>query len=749
MIDAQNVNHFHLSGIIQNLKDSQFVIPDFQRDFEWSPSDVRELLRSIFLDYYIGSPLLWKSKEENFAALSCIPIYGQDKKSSDARYIVLDGQQRLTAIYYASVAPDIVFPNRQNRILFYIRVDKFIEGDYESAFTNLSVTDGKIDAFNSKKEQFEKHFFPISALGAVWGPGNWITDYIKHWERQVSILKEKNDKITEAIAKQNVKNAHKFQEMLTDITQKYQITAMVLDQDLEIEKICDIFTRINSRGQRLDIFDLMNAMLKPSGVQLRKLWQSVEPKLNNVLETRKMDIYILQVMSIIKQVYCSPKYLHNLVPPHSNTKVLSNGYSNKCNLIKSNKEFNKLWDDAYTACLGTLKILTKPQSYGVLESKYLPYAPIIPVFAALQEFTNTFEVSQRFLANSKIRIWYWASVFLKRYSGSTESTSSRDFLAVKDWIQYGDSHEPTFINEFWKDIEKIDLRSESKRGTSIYNGLVNFFVTQGIKDFTTGEIPIYSELEEFNIVPNSWITKVSTKEVSNSILNRTLVSKQLGIKKNEMPNSYFKRLFQNFDDRVVKEVLNSHLISSKVYSILLRDNFNESDYLEFLSERQKFVVSTLKSFIASEELSSTENSEQFDKEKIKDAELLLREIIDKVLEGSLDDIPPKIIHRLNQTKVKDLKKNILIDNQEFSILRGLLEYSNISDLMNIIICDQLWSRFSAIFLDKSNVELRLKQLSEIRNPNAHHRKINKITQKDGEAALLWIENIAQSIKGKL
>ena len=33
-------------------------------------------MRSICLDYYIGSLLLWKGKQETFAALSCEPIYG-------------------------------------------------------------------------------------------------------------------------------------------------------------------------------------------------------------------------------------------------------------------------------------------------------------------------------------------------------------------------------------------------------------------------------------------------------------------------------------------------------------------------------------------------------------------------------------------------------------------------------------------------------------------------------------------------
>lgn len=52
----------------------RFVIPDFQRDFEWTPQDVQDLMRSIFLDYYIGSLLPPKGKPATFAALACEPV---------------------------------------------------------------------------------------------------------------------------------------------------------------------------------------------------------------------------------------------------------------------------------------------------------------------------------------------------------------------------------------------------------------------------------------------------------------------------------------------------------------------------------------------------------------------------------------------------------------------------------------------------------------------------------------------------
>ncbi|MCK4246215.1 DUF262 domain-containing protein, partial [Candidatus Bipolaricaulota bacterium] len=119
MKGAQKPDHVSLTGLVDWIGEGRFVIPDFQREFEWKPWDINELMRSIFVDYYIGSLLLWKGTEENFDALSCEPIYGYHANGKPAQ-IVLDGQQRLTAMHYTFFAPDDQLPNRVNRFLFYI-----------------------------------------------------------------------------------------------------------------------------------------------------------------------------------------------------------------------------------------------------------------------------------------------------------------------------------------------------------------------------------------------------------------------------------------------------------------------------------------------------------------------------------------------------------------------------------------------------------------------------------------------------
>jgi hypothetical protein len=313
MKDAQKPDHISLNTLIGYLRDGRFVIPDFQREFEWKPWDVRDLMRSIFLDYYIGSLLLWKGKSDNFAALSCEPIYGYhgDWKPE---YIVLDGQQRLTAIYYAFLAPDKPLPNRRNRFFFFIHVDKFMSETYDEAFGYEWLTRRWAKVLANKDAQYASHLFPFAVVGATgWELYSWVQGYESFWKDKAAKADAEGDKTAATLADTHAKSAKEFGEHLKGITEQYQISYIELDKDLKLDKVCDIFTQINSRGVRLDVFDLVNALIKPKGLQLKQMWRDASARFDDV-QTEKMNVYILQVMSILRQSYCSPKYLYFLLP---------------------------------------------------------------------------------------------------------------------------------------------------------------------------------------------------------------------------------------------------------------------------------------------------------------------------------------------------------------------------------------------------------------------------------------------------
>ena len=370
MKDAQKPDHVSLTTVVNRLRDGQYVIPDFQREFEWKPWDIRELMRSIFLDYYIGSLLLWKGTPESFEALACEPLYAYEGKGEQS-HIVLDGQQRLTAMYYAFLAPDAPAPSRQNRFLYFIRVDRFMDEAYDEAF-DYDWTRRGISLLTDKAAQFEHHRFPLAVVGqGGWELGNWVQQYEAHWRTREAGAREANDEEAGQSAGRHAEIARKFGEHLRDITQEYQIAYIELDQKLEIDKVCDIFTQINSRGIRLDVFDLINALLKPRGLQLKHLWREAEPKLGFV-DTERMNVYILQVMSILSQAYCSPKYLYYLLPGQEKKVREPDGSLRREVLVPDIESFERRWHSAVDALGRTIELPRHPQMFGAISSQLVP-----------------------------------------------------------------------------------------------------------------------------------------------------------------------------------------------------------------------------------------------------------------------------------------------------------------------------------------------------------------------------------------
>ena len=396
-----------------------------------------------------------KGKKESFESLSCESLYGFDGHPRH-EWIVLDGQQRLTAMHYAFMGPKKHLPNRTRRALYYVRIDRFINEEYDEAF-HYEWDSQRLQAlFADQEALFERHMFPCSVAGAGgWSLYEWMQAYGNYWSAKAAVADQEGDPGAAADARRYVDNGRQFGDHVKDIIEKYQISYIELDEDLEIDKVCDIFTQLNSRGVRLDVFDLMNALLKPKELQLKLLWRQAAPRLE-FAETSKMNVYVLQVMSILRQGYCSPKYLYFLLPGEKKPVRDHDGTRRREVLVPTVADFRKRWDQAVDALDDALDLLRHPQEFGAISAKYLPYTSILPVFAALQAHTKTLPLERQFDAQRKLRLWYWASVFTNRYSGSVESTSARDFVDVSNWMD-GSGPEPWLVAEFKSAFRQLDL----------------------------------------------------------------------------------------------------------------------------------------------------------------------------------------------------------------------------------------------------------------------------------------------------
>jgi hypothetical protein len=739
MKDAQKPDHVSLTILVNRLREGRFVIPDFQREFEWKPWDISALIRSIFLDYFIGSLLLWKGKKENFESLACEPIYGFQGQGTP-EHIVLDGQQRLTAMYYAFMAPNVPAPSRANRFFYFIRVDRFMEEAYDEAFEyDWTRTGEKI--LETEAEQYEKHRFPL----AVVGRGDraivrWSQGYEEFWKSREAAGRNAGDESGAEVAHQHSENARLFDKHLEGITQQLQISYIELDQELELDKVCDIFTQINSRGIRLDVFDLINALLKPKGLQLKHMWREAAPRLDFV-DTERMNVYILQVMSILRQAYCSPKYLYYLLPGQEKKVRESDGSLRKEVLVSSIADFEKRWVEAVEALHRAIGLLRHPQEFGAISSQYLPYVSILPAFAALQVGAGAVPANAQLDAQRKIRHWYWASVFTNRYSGSVESTTARDYLDVKAWFE-NDAAEPALIAEFLGRFKTLDLRRETRRGTSVYNGIFNLLVLRGARDWMTGNVPQYGDLDDHHIVPQSWGRDQGVGSIIDSILNRTPLTADTNRKviSDRLPNAYLPELIAANGESTVRAILESHFISPAAFDILRRDPFGPEDFETFLAERQRTLQDAIEDLLVKERLDLPPQLRELDAQ-VEAVELALRRTIEKTLGGDAARLPPHVLQKIDERLLAAAKKNAALDLEYYKTLAGKLEYADLREIQDAILSKASWANFQTQFANKETLAKHFDQLAELRNGIRHSRTVDEVTRKEGEAALLWFQQV--------
>lgn len=743
MKDAQKPDHVSLNTLVGRLKEGRFLVPDFQREFEWKPWDIRDLMRSILLDYYIGSLLLWKGKKENFNALSCEPLYGVIGNGSD-EYIVLDGQQRLTALNYAFLAPDRPLPNRTKRAIYYVRVDQFMAEEYDKAFNYDFMSRRMMKLLDDPMQQFASHIFPLPIIGEGGRRlYRWFGQYEDFWKGRAADAETRGNQSEAGIAREHANNARAFEDYVTELIEQYQVSYIELDQDLGVDKVCDIFTQINSKGIRLDVFDLMNALLKPKGLQLKHMWRDAAARLEFV-DSNKMNVYILQVMSILRQSYCSPKYLYFLIPGHEKPIRDPDGTRRKEVLVPDIENFQSRWIEAVSALEAAITVLRHPQEFGAISPKYLPYVSILPAFASLLTVVKGLPSDQQLKAQRKLRHWYWASVFTNRYSGSVESTSARDFLDVKEWMQ-GDSSEPAPIQELKSRFRSLELRKETKRGSSVYNGIFNLFVIGGARDWVTGTVPQHDDLDDHHIVPASWGAKYLGGNTVHTILNRCPLTgdtnrKVIGEK---LPNRYLPDWIEKNGEDAVRSILESHFISPAAFDILLRDPFTTDDFEAFVSERQRTIQEAIKSLLIKERLDLPANLRDLD-EHIESVELALRTIVDSTLTGEVSQLPPHVQKKASDRIQRMMKKDPTFEAERCEVLNGLLEFCDLRELQDTIASKATWPRFWDRFINKETLNGKFDQLAELRNSIRHSRSVDEVTQKEGEAAIAWFRQVLEA-----
>lgn len=127
-----------LKWLIEKVETAEIVLPEFQRSFVWRRNDVEDLLISILKGYYVGSFILLCIDKDN-APFAPRPVEGLEKDSHSFRpqWMLLDGQQRLTSLYYVFHAPEqVALRNTSYPYRFFLDLNKLEDGDLDNAISS-------------------------------------------------------------------------------------------------------------------------------------------------------------------------------------------------------------------------------------------------------------------------------------------------------------------------------------------------------------------------------------------------------------------------------------------------------------------------------------------------------------------------------------------------------------------------------------------------------------------------------------
>jgi hypothetical protein len=450
--------------LLSDVYSGRVVLPDFQRSFIWEPEDVRQLLISVLGDYFIGTILLLDSlRDESIFALRLIE--GVKEVNTDAKVqsmvkVLLDGQQRATALFYALYEPKVNLKYRRSPYRFYLDLGKALNNDWENAVIAVNLNDKK------KLYEIEKHpeVIPFSLLKDV---GKLAVKFKDH-TRLEDIIKLANN----------------FMQR--------EIHVVTLGNNTPPERIVETFQRINMTGVPLSIFELLTAKLYKHKIKLRDLL--IQAKQRYSFLKAVQEEHVLKVIALLRGQEVKRKNLLELDP----------------------ENFVPDWWRACEALEQAYKVVMDVKNgFGVLDfKKWMPYSTMVVPLAGILEFLyeNKLESPNNY---NKVNCWYWASVFSNRYEEAVDTKSYNDYNDLKEWCKDG-MKTPEFIKKF--DARAVDLEVD-KQSSAIYRGVIGLIVLSGALDFRTGKPPQFAteKLQDDHIFP-----KIIYKY--NGVSNRTLIS---------------------------------------------------------------------------------------------------------------------------------------------------------------------------------------------------------------------------------
>lgn len=231
-----------IKALLGLIEANDIAIPEIQRPFVWKNAQVRDLMDSLYKGFPTGYIILWKNPNVKL----------KDGTISSGKKVVIDGQQRITAMMTA-IAAHKIFNSEFQETRVKIAFNPFAALDYEHGNEEAEIFAVQTPAHTKSK--------------------NWIPDIADIFSPKFTSYKF----IPEYIAANPDMDGDDLNRMICNLQniQTTQIGVIELSEKLDIDVVTDIFIRINSKGTALSQGDFVMSKMAADelhgGNLLRKL----------------------------------------------------------------------------------------------------------------------------------------------------------------------------------------------------------------------------------------------------------------------------------------------------------------------------------------------------------------------------------------------------------------------------------------------------------------------------------------------
>ena len=603
-MDKQKYNNYPLaiSQILGLIEANDIAIPEIQRPFVWRRSQVRDLMDSLYKGYPTGYIIIWKNPSVKL----------KDGTMSQGKKVLIDGQQRITALMTAIAGKKIVF-------------DDYSEGRIKISFDPIAALSDNPDA----------------ELFAVQTPAHLKS---KRWIPDIAEIFSDNFSSRTFVNQYLIDNPDVDGDAIEKVIgslrnlQHCNIGVIELDASLDIDIVTDIFIRINSKGTALSQGDFVMSKIAADEVHggntLRKVIDyfahlckdgtffnkikekdtafAASPYLSKLewLKDDKETVYDPECDDILRVAFmhrCKRAKLADLVALLSGRDFVTREFKEE--IVESTYNDLKAGIENVINGYNFSQFMLAIRSAGFTSKRLVNSVMAIDfayaIYLLLQE-SKEVPVDE---IKSLVQRWYVLSVLTARYSGSPESSFAKDIrrigeVGVKTALK--EIEDATLSDNFWN----IQLDQNLTYVSSINPTYQVFLAAQNFfkKDSLLSHIPV-GELVNLggdihHIFPKQYLVdngydKYSYNQVANYAYLDTPVNIKVGKK---APKEYFNEALDEIREQ--GETSFKAIKSESEFMSNLEDNcipaeilqMDHTQYSDFLVARRAKMTALIRSY---------------------------------------------------------------------------------------------------------------------------------------------------------